>query len=376
MATFRQSIIDNNLLRKLTKNGGYDKYTKYWNEITERNLIDSNTQLFITIGGSLEFLSQSLPLVEPRNPDYFHDRANKILAKARSEINYDEIQQLRADLLTEIENILKETHAYSKSKISTWIGEQRKYTDVQLQDMVFNIIKSNLWQNKGRNVIRNRIALDRTLLFRWPSDFEEWLYPAYMMDLHHAYEMGIGYGSMRGLEFVWKNFCKEMRKKIQDRRKKLRNSTPTEREELLKEPLLGTMPLEQIEENIFAITKAAGFAATGDFLDVEAIHYLAVGRFRNDNCEPILFATQDPVDKFLVRIGLFRSLYMLSYQMIKKDDSAVPPAHPGVALIFDEHIQIEYMIPIAEVDPLLTTSGDILLGDWLQEMKTKFAVSI
>lgn len=376
MATFRQSIIDNNLLRKLTRNGGYDKYTKYWNEITGRKLIDSDTQLFITIGGTLEFLGKSLPIFEPRNSDYFRDRAKKILAKDRSDINYDEIQQLRGELLIEIENILRETHAYSKSKISTWIAAQRPHTEEHLKDMVFNIIEGNLRFNRGRDILRNRIALDRSLLFKWPSEFEDWLYPAYLMDLHQAYEMGLGYGSMRGLEFVWKNFCKEMRKKIQDRRKKLRDSTPTEKEELLKEPFLGTMPLEQIEKNILAITEAAGFAATGDFLDVEAIHYLVVGRFRNDNCEPIVFATQDPVDKFLVRIGLFRSLYILSYQMIKKDDSAVPPGHPGVALIFDEQIQIEYMIPIAEVDPLLTRSGDILLGDWLQEMKTKFAVSI
>ena len=83
MAIFTQSIIDNNLLRKLTRKRHYQNYVLYWAEVTRLNLINEKTQLFITVSGSLEFLGQTLPPISVAKPNDYNDRARVIADKEK-----------------------------------------------------------------------------------------------------------------------------------------------------------------------------------------------------------------------------------------------------------------------------------------------------
>lgn len=352
---FEVSIIDNNLLRAITKKGKAHLYEKYYYAMNGNNLIDGATDLVVTPAGTLEFLGQTMPALSLEQEGQIRQEAIA-LSKAKP-FNYDKLQLLRKKLLDLYDDYLKNNHFYSKSKFTTWTSQQRAHTDEALKDWIFKFIDGNTQRHPERMIICNRVALDRAYGFSWPVEIHDFIFPAYLADLHHAYDYKIGYGSMRGLRRIWTDFVETL-----DR--KLRSGTK-----------MGSLPESEIRKNVEAVNKALSFDTKGDFLDVEAIHYLCVGRFHADEqLRKVVFATQDPVDKFLIRLGVFKSFYKLSFESVHKDGRPMNLAE-GVAVVFDSEVKIEYIFDVASISPLLDHLGNVEISEWLREIKERSRIA-
>ena len=371
---YDNTIIDNNLLRKITQIDNYHLYEKYVIQLSKLKLIDfSVTRNYFTSAGVLEFLGQKLPVIKTNRSEYYHEKAKEILSANKG---VSETNTLRAELLTELEATLKSQNLYSEALVNEWIQKRKDNTEKKTHGFVFDSIDAGFKDNVARGNFYNRVALDRTFLFDWEEPFQSLICASYLADLHHAYELELSFGSARGLSEVWKNFSGQILYTI-TYEKALKAGTVKKLG--LKEPRLklnrGDLSDGQLVQNITYVTSKVSYKEDGDYTDVEAIHFLCVGRFFDSVCRPVLFSTQDRFEDLIVRIALFKSFYKKSYEMMKDDDSAVPPICPGMALQFDQDVILKYKILISEVDALLDILGMKKITDWIESMKEKFKVT-
>jgi hypothetical protein len=367
MPVLTHAIIDNSLLRKLTQPGNFGLYEKYVKSLQMHGYLNEETRLHLSPAGVLEFLGQKMPILGPADPTEYEKRALEILQQ--SPISPDAVMLLRTSLLQEFEAILRSQNAYSKSKMAEWIKKRKALTEPKLRGMIFDIIAENFTTNRGRTLLYRRVALDRTFLFSWPPDFERILFSTFLADLNYAYETGRSYGSTRGLALIWLDFEKKIRATAVDNKKTGPSSTITDK----------TGPDSEISNgllkgNLNEVNSKLKFKAGGDFMDVEAIHFLCVGRFFKNECQPVLFSTQDAADDLLIRISLFKSLNNFAHQCSTGDNSTNAPGKAGLALQYDSDINIRFAIDIERVEPLLDILGKVKIKDWLKEKRGSFKV--
>ncbi|MGZ6452057.1 MAG: hypothetical protein ACXWR0_11315 [Bdellovibrio sp.] len=371
---FDKTIIDNNLLRRITQIGKYDLYEKYVVQLVRRKLIEiPSAKLFFTPAGVLEYLGQKIPIIETAKSEYYHSKAAEIIANPK--VDASAISRLRADLLEDFEATMRRQNLYSKGNLVRWINLRKANTEPKIHELVFDIIERNFLNGKARSIIYNRVALDRTFLFPWEQSFSSYVNSAYLAELHQAFDLGLTLGSTRALSNVWKEFSGEITNTVEY--EKAVKAGTVKKLGLIQPKLTfnqGVLSPAQTVQNIHAVTSRVAFKEDGDFTDVEAIHALCVGRFFNDECHPILFSTQDKFGDLIVRIALFKSFYKVSYEMVNDDESATPPKREGIALQFDHDVNLRYEIRVSEVDPLLHVIGNIKIEEWIEEKKKQFQV--
>jgi hypothetical protein len=221
--------------------------------------------------------------------------------------------------------------------------------------------------------LSNPVAQRRTLPIEWPAPFEKTILLAYMDDLNDAYKMKIAYGSARGLGQLWRDFQKEIREKIESQKTAIKKAQAEKRST---KELIANFPAKispgLLKENLDVVNASVNFKEEGDFMDVEALHYIAVGRFEGYSTQAVLFATQDRIDDILIRISLFKSLHTSAYQWSIGDDSAVAPGSPGVALQYNDAVELKYLVQVDKVEPLLNIIGNVKMKRWLIEKRNLF----
>lgn len=350
--SYKVSIIDNNLLRAITRIGDYNKYVKYFDEANKRQLVSAETRLTISPAGTLEFLGMKLPKVDIETSD-LEASASHLLK--RLPIDYSQVHILRARLMDRYEKSLIATNCYSKQVFSKSIGNLKQYIDPQLRTFIFDLLKKNLFNLDGRMLLYNRVALDRSLQYRWQNKFEDYIQASLLSDLVHSYESKIGFGSLRGLSRLWMVFSAMVDQRVK------------------KGEFIGNLKAEDILKNNQITRDILKLDKTGDFLDVEAYHLLNIGKFEDDENHPVLFATMDPVDSILIRIGLFKSFLKNAFEAARNID----PTREGYfklgrVLVFNTNIKVEYDILVTDVEPLLDMMGDKRIEDWLSNKKEIF----
>ena len=351
---FEVSIVDNNLLRRISKIGNYALYSKYYQKIRDDGYLTQSTKLIVTPYGILEFLGLSIPPLSI-SADSIYEEAKRL--SHVSPFDFTKFSKLRGRVIKLYENELRSLNLYSKSRFSKLIGEQKKYTEPILADWLFNFIKENVFNNDNRSVIYNRVALDKSYTYVWPIEISSEVHTVYMADLGDSIELKVSIGSMRGISRLWKGYTLTVENHLREGRD------------------LGKLEKSYLLQNLQKSRDAVDFKNEGDFLDVSAIHELCIGRYEGGVLKPILFCTEDPAGKLITRISIFKSIYINAMEMTHKEDTSWKTvAQEGICLVFDEQVNLQYKIPISEVEPLIYKIGDEKYDDWLNNQMNKFKV--
>lgn len=346
---FKVSIVDNNLLRLVTDNGNAHLYENYFYALEGRQYLNvDETRIILTPGGALEFLAIPLPVLSLANEVSMQAEAKALLAA--EPFDAGAFNRFRARLMNSYEKELRRSHPFSASKISRAIGTRRSYIDPLTEEFIIPLLKGAVGDQDGRNHLYSRTAIDRTYLFPWPQGFKKTIMQAYLADAYAAFHAEIGFGSMRGFEFIWKDFSRH----------------------ILGKERVYRLDRKAVEADVAYISNCVSFKTKGDFLDVEAIHYSVVGRFHQGSLEPVIFSTNDPVDGLLIRLGVFKSMYIATHQMVTKEET-LPTMAQGIVMVFNRQAQPEFEIHVDKIPAIVDTVGNRPIQDWLQDLKTQFA---
>lgn len=201
---YQVSLIDNNLLKLISRAENYQKYIKYHETLTEIGLVDRSTRLILTPAGMLEFLGINLPSVDIETSD-LEAVANRLVSEEI--MDFSQLNNLRVKLMDRYEKALVKSNCFSKQFLSRTIGITTNYISPELRPFLIDLIKGNLFPSDGRRLLYNRVALDRSLNYKWNNkSVENYIQASILSDLVHSYEMKIGYSSLRGLSRLWMDF--------------------------------------------------------------------------------------------------------------------------------------------------------------------------
>jgi hypothetical protein len=353
---FSHSIVDNGLLRQITKIGQYHLYSRFYDQLSSIGAIDTQTWQNFTPGGIIEFLGINIPKVEL--PDatkrFLEDAAAEIAASSPPRV--EDINKIRARLILAIETCLREKRYFSKSELSARVALQKTFTEDLLIRWSFASLDRLAHYKPARDNLYRGLAIDRSYNFSWPGTAVE-LFRFITLDeiLQFAHEPG--HGSYRPLYWLAHGPAKICR----------------ELEEAYLVPR--TVSKQVYDNNWSVLQKAAHLKPHKDFLDAEAVYAASIGYFENGRLNPILLATREDAKAILIRLGLFRSFHIFASKLRESRKSENPAIFPGCVAVFNEAMDLEFLINVEQIPPLLHSIRHGEIEVWLAETMAKFSMS-
>ena len=136
---FTISVIDNNLLRRISRKDNYHLYTKFYETMSEANYFNRNTELIITPAGIIEYLGLKIPKLEVSTHSIYQSSLN---LNSESVFNFSKFNELRGKLTSLYEVELRQINEYSKSRFSKLMGKQKPYTEPLLTEWLTWLAKT------------------------------------------------------------------------------------------------------------------------------------------------------------------------------------------------------------------------------------------
>jgi hypothetical protein len=347
------NIIDNNLLSLITKKGNFQLFQNF-QDFMATDRVASRFVKNWQISPSLipEFLGITVPLITIDDNKVREDLRK--IAKEKP-VDIDKIVELIDWMIPEFEAKLKDTQVFSKSVFLQKFQNQLLYTDENLREPLTRAFAEAL-TDRGINLVINRTAIELTVGYSWPKELQPFILATFGRNLHFSFRDKLNFNIVR----ICKLFAQALIDKVNsDLRTGLK---------------LGSLSPEVISSNTQRIMDAVCFKNRSDFLDTEAVFGLCAGLFYDNESHRVLVTTMDPIDDFLIRIGVFKSLFSYIIDNSIKDESVdwQLEMNPGWAIVFNKDMIPEYKIEVSKILPLVDEIFEQRIEDWLAFHKFGF----
>jgi hypothetical protein len=351
--TKKCNIIDNNLLRLITRRGNFHLFEKF-QDFMNTDRVSSQYVKNWQISPSLipEFLGITLPSVQI-DDEFVRQELNSICNESPVEI--DKIVNLIDWMIVSFEKKLSGMELLTESYFKSRYEQQLDYIDANLRETL-DAVFAEVLTPKGVSLVINRTAIELTVGYPWPKEHQSQIFATFGRNMYFTYRDKINFNIVRMMKIFSHALVDIVNKEMKGGVKR------------------GSLPESFVAANARRLSEAVSFKNRRDFLDTEAVFALCAGQFYEGENHSVLVATMDPIDNFLIRLGVFKSLFnhIINEAVVEDAETWGLSMHPGWAIVMNKDMIPEYKIEVARILPLVDDIFHSKVEDWLLFHKTVF----